>query len=360
LKIQQHLLPAKKRELMKSRWLLCTWVVCVILVFGTCAGYAQVRTPKLATSLSPETTAWQAMTFWQEELARASRNRFMVHMFPEFQLGPEQNVLYGIRFGHIEMALLSVDSLFALSPSLKAISLPYIFRNAGHRWRVLDGPIGRHLLSGLYHYRAMGLGFFEGDPEGIFSFQEPLITPDTFHDAFIGFAATRCVAEEHGQDHNPGLTEDMNELVALRAHPVPVCFEQQEEKMRSGDIAAWKAPLREWTHLTSSVASITALTRIEPAEHLYVLVVNNAWFEGLKPEEQATLSNATRLASLYQRQLLETFEQEQTTRIQNSGIQVAVIQANSLYPAVQSMYARLIAEQGADFEATLQAIERVR
>jgi hypothetical protein len=202
------------------------------------------------------------------------------------------------------------------------------------------------------------LGFFEAEPQGIFSFQEPLTTPDTFHDAFIGFATTRCTSEDH--DQNTGLTQDMNELIVLRAQPVPVCSEQQEEKLRSGDIAAWKAPLREWTHLTSSVASITALTRIEPAEHPYVLVVNNAWFESLEPEEQTMLSNTTRLAILYQRQLLETFEQEQTAHIQNAGIQVAIIHANSLYPSVQAMYARLITELGGDFEATLQAIENVK
>lgn len=345
---------------MKSRWLVCTWVLCIILVSGSHLGYAQICIPKLATSLSSETTAWQAMTFWQEELARASRNRFVVQMFPESQLGLEQDVLYGVRFGHIEMALLSTDSLIALSPSLAVISLPYIFRNAEHRWSVLDGPIGRRLLSGLHHYRVTGLGFFEADPQGIFSFQEPLTTPDAFHDTAIGFTVTRCASENDEQRHNTGLAQDIDELAVLNAQIVPVCSDQQEETIASGDITAWKASLREWNHLTSSGTTITALTMIEYAEHPYVLVINSAWFESLEPEEQVMLSNASRLATLYQRQLLETFTHEQTTRIQNAGIQVAVIHANSSYPNSQSTNAHLIAELGADFEATLQAIENVR
>ena len=108
---------------MKRTWLV---VVCIagISMMAIRPGYAQTRQPKLATTISTGSSAWQALEFWQKELARTNWDRVVVQMFPDSQLGAEQTITPGVRFGHVEIALLSLDSLLTLSPELRTVEIP--------------------------------------------------------------------------------------------------------------------------------------------------------------------------------------------------------------------------------------------
>lgn len=345
---------------MKITWLRHLCLLLVIVVFGIVPGYTQTLSPKLATSLTTDTVTWQTLQFWQEELARMSQDQFTVQMFPESQLGSENDVLHGVRFGHIEIALLSVDTLLSLSPSFAAIAMPYIFRDDTHRSNVLDGPPGKRLLAGLSQYLVIGLGFLDAEPQGVFSFQTPLTTPTTFQDVTIGSAVGHCEAHTEDPQEKFILAKAVDSLMVLGAHHIPLCLEHQKEALASGEITAWKGPLDDWNRLAAIGSKSSAFTFIPHLEHPYALVVSKRWFESLSPEEQAMLHKASRLATLYQRQLLNAFVQDQTTLLQNAGIQVEAVNANSFYEVVQPAYARITAVLGEEFEATLQEIERVK
>ncbi len=344
---------------MRRRWFISLCVVCLFLTSGLMPGYAQDRVPKLAASVSQNTSVWQALVFWQEELTTAGREQFVVQVFPDSQLGSEDTVLAGVRFGQIEMALLSVDALLTLSPELGVIAAPGFFRDELHRSNVLHGPVGKRLLASFSRYRMLGIGFFDAEPQGIFSFQEPLLTSQAMQDVPIGVMAENCDGDS-AEQQDMSFAEQLEGLVLLGAQRVPLCAEQQAQSIASGDVAAWKGPLSDWSNLASIVADMPSVAVFQHFDHPYVLVAGTVWFNALDPDEQALLMNTTRLATLYQQQVADERLQQDITQMQAAGMQVELYHANFLSEAAQSRYERLVAESGENIDELLQAIERVK
>jgi TRAP-type C4-dicarboxylate transport system substrate-binding protein len=327
------------------------------LALSSLPAFAQFRVPKLATSVDTSTTVWQALEFWQQELARISRDQFFVRVYPSRQLGTEQDMLQGVRFGHIEMTLLPVDSLSLLSPSLIAVSTPVSFRDREHRARILNGPVGKSLLATLLQHRMIGLGFFEAEPQGMFSVQPLVFTPDTFKDIRLGYEIASCDIDAEGGQHENRPNNILDPLSLLGIQAVPLCAEQADTALASGEIAAWKAPLFDWKHVPFA---FSVVARIQSLESPYVLVANKTWFEGLAPEEQELLAESSRIAGLYQQRLLEAGLDTQSLQLQEAGVEVGQIEWEALYEAARPFYVQQMEGLSVEVQKTLQAIGRVK
>jgi len=60
------------------------------------------------------------------------------------------------RYGHDRKPI-----LYTFEPFLNVLDLPYLFRSFSHADRVLDGEIGKEMLSHLEKHGMKGLGFLE-------------------------------------------------------------------------------------------------------------------------------------------------------------------------------------------------------
>lgn len=340
---------------------LVVWlsVIGLSMLAGVLPGSAQTWSAKLAATVSTDSSAWQALVFWQQELARASQERLTVQMFPEAQLGMAETILSGVRFGHIEMALMPVDHLLKLAPELSAIATSALFRDAGHRANVLHGPLGQGLLANLRRYRIRGMGFFDAEPQVIVSFQEPFTTLEAFQGAAIGVAIEQCEEPEADQLET-SRPRERDDLTLPGAHRVPVCPEQQAQAITSGDLAGWLEALRSWNRLTAMLPEHAANAVFRDVDPPLVLIVNTVWFDALDPEDQTLLMDTTRLAARYQRQIADELLQTQMAAMQAAGFQSAIVETNLFYDAAQPVFERLRAELGEDFEGLLQAIAQVK
>ncbi len=117
-------------------------------------------------------------------------------------------VLKTIRDGGLDLACLETQDLFALKPEYAVLSLPFLFADDAHFRRVMDGPIGAELLSGLEKDDLIGLGFFDQGALRLFSRNEKMIVPDDF-----GKKRFRI-------PHNPALRRAIERLGGFVA-PVP-------------------------------------------------------------------------------------------------------------------------------------------
>jgi len=72
--------------------------------------------------------------------------------------------------GSLEMCQTYTNSLGSQAPSLWALSLPYLFRDYDHAEKVIEGPIGRHMLAELQKSSDMrGLAITYSGGYGIFA-----------------------------------------------------------------------------------------------------------------------------------------------------------------------------------------------
>ena len=69
-----------------------------------------------------------------------------IRIYDNSVLGDEVSVMKQIQYGGIDFARMSISTLADIVPSLYILEMPYLYRDSGHMWKVLDGEIGKQLM----------------------------------------------------------------------------------------------------------------------------------------------------------------------------------------------------------------------
>src|SRR5262249_9436142 len=92
----------------------------------------------------PESKIWLKV----KELVDAKLpGRFDFRIVQNAALGGEKEVAEGIRLGSVQGSLSTISALSSWVPESQVLDAPFVFRDAGHVRRVLDGPIGANLAA---------------------------------------------------------------------------------------------------------------------------------------------------------------------------------------------------------------------
>lgn len=119
-----------------------------------------------------------ALAALAEDLAARSGGALTLVLYPSEQLGSERECLELLQIGSLGMTKVSAAVLENFAPGYRVLSLPYVFRDAAHRFAVLDGAIGRDLLLSSLPYRLRGLAFYDAGSRSFYTRERPVRTPD--------------------------------------------------------------------------------------------------------------------------------------------------------------------------------------
>jgi tripartite ATP-independent transporter DctP family solute receptor len=98
-----------------------------------------------------------------------SNGRIVVEVFHSKQLGEERAVIEQVQLGAIDMTRVSISAVSSFVRDLDAFQLPYLYRDAAHMWKVLDGPIGQEILKKHEAYNFVGVGWFESGSRNFYT-----------------------------------------------------------------------------------------------------------------------------------------------------------------------------------------------
>ena len=90
----------------------------------------------------PETRIWVKI---KEIVDVKLPGRFDFRIVQNAALGGEKEVAEGIRLGSVQASLSTISALSSWVPESQILDAPFVFRDAAHVRRVVDGPIGTHL-----------------------------------------------------------------------------------------------------------------------------------------------------------------------------------------------------------------------
>lgn len=164
----------KKRRFMIG----CLLMIGLFLAFSATGFAATAKYNWKLASVLPDThPVHKALTYFADEVGKASKGEVKITVYPAGQLGQEKDYIEGVKVGAIEITKVSSAPLGQFAPSLQVVSLPFIWRNGAHQHAVLDGAIGTRLMKDLEKNGFKGLAFFDAGFRNVTSQVGPVKVP---------------------------------------------------------------------------------------------------------------------------------------------------------------------------------------
>ena len=256
-------------------------------------------------------------------------------------LGNEKEALEKLGFGGIQMACTSVAPLTEFSHTIGVLTLPYLFRDPQHLWKVLDGEIGEELLGTLEESGLVGLAWYEAGARSFYNRKRPV----------------RRLADLAGLKIRVQKSEIMREMVAaLGASPVSLGFKQVYTNLHTGSLDGAENNLPSYrSERHFEVAKYYSYDRHSTIPDL--LLINLSVWNRLSREEQAALRRAARDSSLAQRGYWREYVEESLAAVRSAGSVVDEIEdIEAFQRAVEPLYARHGARYG-DLVGRIRAVD---
>jgi tripartite ATP-independent transporter DctP family solute receptor len=232
--------------------------------------------------------------------------RVVVKIHHSRQLGDERQVVEGLQLGTVHLAVSSTGPLGGFVPDMNVLDLPFLFRDANHAYKVLDGEIGRSLLAKFEAVGIKGLAFWENGFRHITTAKKPVARPADLKGLKIRVMENRV--------HQAAFRQ-------LGADATPMAWGEVFTSLQQGLLDAQENPIPiVSTFKLYEVQKFLALTG-----HVYspapVLLSKKSWDRMPTDVQKILLDTAVEVATV-QRQLNRTQEQKQLGDLKAKGMTV--------------------------------------
>lgn len=129
------------------------WVIsifCFISVLGVFAGggqEAEVIKMRLSTNHTEHTPAAKGYFYLADRVSELTNGQVTIEVYNNAVLGSARETLEQIQAGALDITHASTAHLSAFTPIMDIFSVPYLFRNNDHFWKVLEGKIGSEIAA---------------------------------------------------------------------------------------------------------------------------------------------------------------------------------------------------------------------
>lgn len=259
----------------------------VVTVFGTAAQAQPEITFRAAHASAPTSTGHQAFEFLDKELREKSGGRIGLEIFPNAQLGGEREAVENIQFGNIDLTFVSSAPVASFAPQFFAFDIPFLFKDRDQAYAVLDGEIGKGILTSLDGVGMVGLAYWENGFRQLTNNKKEIRTPADLE----GMKMRTMENEVH--------------IAAWRAegaNPAPLAFNELFTALQQGTFDAQEGPINLFYDMKFNEVQ----KFISKTNHIYSpwpLLANPDKLASLSAEDRVIFDAAVKAATDHQRQL---------------------------------------------------------
>ena len=290
---------------MKLKKKLLSALLTVGLIAGA-AGTAGADTLRFASEAPRSDTQSIAGQRFNELLKEKTKGALDIKIFADSSLGAFQAAIAGVRGGTIDMAVSGSANFSGMVPLLGIFDIPFMFKDADHAYRVLDGKIGQDVLDKLGEFNMKGLAYWDNGWRELTNSKHPIKTPDDVKGLKI---------------RTTGSPAHIEAFKLLGANPVPMPLAELYTALEMKTVDGQEHPLGVlWSAKLYEVQKNLSLTN-----HAYsalIVVMNKAKFDALPPDQQKALVEAAREAGQYQRKLNNEGMAKVVADVKKAGMQV--------------------------------------
>ena len=163
---------------MRRRAALLLGLCLLCLPLCACRGAAQggalpLLVLRYADNQPQDYPTTEAAEHFARLVEERTQGKICVRLYCNGELGDEVQVFEQIQFGGIDLARFSLGTMSDTCPQFEVLALPFLYNDAEHMWRVLDGPIGEQFLTSARQAGVIGLSWFDAGARSFYT-REPV------------------------------------------------------------------------------------------------------------------------------------------------------------------------------------------
>jgi tripartite ATP-independent transporter DctP family solute receptor len=305
----------------------------VAIILGVAGQRADAgQTIKLAHAVGTQDPYQYGSEKFKEFVEKGSNGRLAVQIYPAGQLGNEREIIEGVKLGTIEVGLVASAPLAGFSNAFLLFDLPFLFNDAPHARRVLDGPIGERVAKTLEPHGIQILAYNESGFRMMFNSKRAVTTPDDLKG--LKFRVME----------NPVY---VSLFKALGSSAVPIPFGEVYGSIQTGVVDGAEIPVNViYANKFYEQAKFMALTR-----HTYTptpFIANMKFTQGLPPAERQIVTQAAKDAAAAQRALIDRRTNEFIELLKKEGVKVTDVDLAAFRAKAAPVYKEFEAKIGKD------------
>lgn len=255
--------------------------------------------------LANEQNIWNKAALKFKELVETnSDGRIEVQVFPNEQLGSEMDVINSIQLGTADMTITG-ESLQNWAPKAAMMAVPYLFRDADHMRKAVEGDVGKQIEAQITERTGLvPLAWFERGPRELTS-NRPIKTPDDLDGLRIRV---------------PNVPLFVDTWEALGARPTPMAFSEVFTSLQQNTIEAQENPLS----LIESASFNEVQQYVDMTDHvrswIYV-VIGKQKLESMPDDLQTVVRDAASEMQAYEEKLFVEDQQRLEQALKDKGME---------------------------------------
>lgn len=308
---------------MKKKILLYIFLFGILPLFiSDCGGKGRVTVIKLAHGLDPGHPVHKAMEYMAKRVSEKSRGKVRIDIYPSEQLGSERECIELLQIGSLGMTKVSTSVMEGFVPLYKVFSLPYLFRDEQHRFKVLEGEIGKKLLLEGEKFGIRGLSYYDAGSRSFYTRERPVITP-------ADLTGLKIRTQES--------TTSMKMVQALGGSATPIAWGELYTALQQGvvDGAENNPPT---FHLSRHYEVCKYYSLDEHTSVPDVLLISTIVWNDLSPDVQQLLQEAADESAQYQKKLWKEATEKALEEVQKAGVEILYPDKRPFAEKVKTLY----------------------
>ena len=245
-----------------------------------------------------------AMDKFAELLAEKTGGEITLQMFHGGTLGSQPDAIEQVRLGGLEIGNFNLGPVGPIAAEANVVSLPFIFKDVPHMFRVLEGEGGKMIAEGMAAKGLVVLGWYDAGARSFYNAEKPINAP-----ADVSGMKVRVM--------NNDLYSGM--ISQLGGNPSPMAFAEVYQALKTGVVDGAE---NNWPSYESTghfeVAGYYSLS-----QHLIIpecLCINTDVYNGLSDELKAAVTEAAVESAQLQRELWAERETASRKKVEAAGV----------------------------------------
>jgi tripartite ATP-independent transporter DctP family solute receptor len=257
---------------------------------------------KFAHDMPKNTPQHLAAVRFADIVEYKTKGRVKIDVFPNQQLGTDQQMIEFARTGKLAIALPPTAKLTTLIPAFQLLDLPFLFPDREKTYEILDGPPGKALLNKLTPFGLIGMTFWESGFKQ-FTANKPIRKPQDFKGLNIRVMKSKTI---------------MNQFKAFGASPVIIDFHKTYQALSDGFVDGQENPLASIVNMKFHEVQ-SHMTISNHAYLAYAFVFSKVIFEKLPTDIQQILIDTAKEITSFERKEVINSEKNMIAMVEESG-----------------------------------------